>query len=229
MAEVAERHAKSVAPPNARAQRIIAVWNDRARRGKPAEYFPTFATALAAHCWRVTYCCPGCRQMGSADLRQYADAHHPRAPISALIPKLSCERCCPNPPLATLIELGDPHSPEPRPEFEQVEHQPATQRANPLPPIPTMEDMPKHGITHVGVWCGQWPHACFFTEIIPVEEIDLRLTIVEFASQLVCKKCGTMGGHASPLWPDRGGGPGGAHNHGGKTPAAPPSDAGKAS
>lgn len=214
LAEAAERRAKSMAPPNARAQRIIAVWNDRARRGLPAEYFPTFATALAAHCWRVTYYCSACRQMGFADLRNYADTHHPRAPISALIPKLSCERCCPNPPLAMLIELGDPASPAPRFEVEQAEREPAAPGADSLPPIPTMEDMPQHGITHVRVYCGRWPHTCFFEEKVPIEEIDLRLTIVEFASQLVCKKCGTKGGHASPIWPDRSGGPGGAHNHG---------------
>ena len=192
-----------MAPSSPRAQRIIAVWNDRARRGLPAEYFPTFATALAANCCRVTYCCPGCRQMGFADLRDFCDAHHPRAPISALIPKFSCKRCCPNPPLAVLIELGDSRSPERRLEVEVVENEPAAPCVDPLPPIPTMADMPNHGITHVRTYCGRWPHGCFFEEKVSVEEIDLRLTIVEFAGQLVCKRCGTKGGHASPIWPAR--------------------------
>jgi hypothetical protein len=88
-----------------RAQRVIAVWNARARRGRPAEFFPTFQTALTAGCWRLAYCCPACQQMGSIDLRDFADAHHPQAPISMVIPKLSCDRCCPNPPLAVLLAL----------------------------------------------------------------------------------------------------------------------------
>ena len=70
----------------ARAQRIIAVWNARARRGQPAEFFPTFETALAAGCCRLTYCCSACRQMATIDVRDFADAHHPRAPISMVIP-----------------------------------------------------------------------------------------------------------------------------------------------
>jgi hypothetical protein len=98
---------RAAADPRAveRAQRIVAVWNVRAGRGRPAEFFPTFETALTAGCWRLTYCCPACRQMATIDIRDFAHAHHVRAPISMLVPKLSCERCCPNPPLAVLLEL----------------------------------------------------------------------------------------------------------------------------
>lgn len=46
--------------------------------------------------------------MATVDIRRFAEAHHPRAPISMLIPKLSCGRCCPNPPLAVLVELEMP-------------------------------------------------------------------------------------------------------------------------
>jgi len=53
--------------------------------------------------------CPGCRTIGRIDLRNI-DVH-PDAPISALIRKLSCRRCSPNPPFAVLGELmpGPPH------------------------------------------------------------------------------------------------------------------------
>lgn len=95
-------------PTVVRAQRIIALWNSAARRGMPAEFFPTFETALTAGCSRLTYCCPACRQMATVNIRRFAEAHHPRAPISMLIPQLSCERCCPNPPLAVLVELEIP-------------------------------------------------------------------------------------------------------------------------
>lgn len=107
-AEAATEHSGPATQSTARARRIIAVWNARARRGKPAEFFPTFETALVAGCWRLTYCCPACRQVESVDIRDFAEAHHPRAPISMLIQKLSCDRCCPNPPLAVLIELEIP-------------------------------------------------------------------------------------------------------------------------
>jgi hypothetical protein len=40
---------------------------------------------------------------GTVDLRDVD--MHPNAPISALVPGLSCRRCCPNPPFAVLGEL----------------------------------------------------------------------------------------------------------------------------
>jgi hypothetical protein len=95
-------------PATVRAQSIVSAWNARARRGEPAEFFPTFETVLAAGCWRLSYCCPACRQMATVDVRDFAEKHHPQAPVSMLIPKLSCKQCCPNPPLATLQELGRP-------------------------------------------------------------------------------------------------------------------------
>jgi hypothetical protein len=30
---------------------------------------------------------------------------HPRAALSALIPRLSCSMCCPNPPFVALVQL----------------------------------------------------------------------------------------------------------------------------
>lgn len=101
----ADERAGPDTPAGARARRIIAAWNATARREQPAEFFPTVATALKAGCWRLSYACPACQQMATVDVRDHADAHHPRAAISMLIPKLSCARCCPNPPLAVLMEL----------------------------------------------------------------------------------------------------------------------------
>jgi hypothetical protein len=69
------------------------------------------------------------------------------------------------------------------------------------PPIPTMEDLPSLGVTHIRVWCGRWPHACDHQGTVPVEGLDLRQTIVEFAAKLRCEKCGTVGGQAMPGWP----------------------------
>ena len=63
----------------------------------------TFKTALRAGCRWLTFICPGCQQVGEVDLVQFD--FHPHAPITALIPKLSCTRCCPNPPHARLLRL----------------------------------------------------------------------------------------------------------------------------
>ncbi len=108
-AELAARRAGPFSPAVPRARRIIAAWNASVARG-PVEFFPTFETALAAGYSRLAYVCPACRQRASADLRAFTDDHHPRAPISVLIPKLSCKWCCPNPPLALLCGLELPAS-----------------------------------------------------------------------------------------------------------------------
>jgi hypothetical protein len=69
--------------------------------------FPTVDTALAARTPVFEVTCPGCQTIGSVDFRDY-DIHGD-APISALIPRLSCQRCCPNPPFAVLGELLPAH------------------------------------------------------------------------------------------------------------------------
>lgn len=214
MAEAAARRAESTAPAEPRAQRVVAAWNARARRGKPAMYFPTFETALAARCSRLTYCCPACRQLGVVDLWDYADAHHPRAPISVLIPRLSCTRCCPNPPLAMLIELSPPSAPLSTMECEVEGLAVTSPRRELAPPVPTMEDLPSHGVTQIKVFCGLWPHSCNYQATLALDQIDLAQTIVQFAAKVQCPECGTIGGQAMPRWPNGGRGPGGAHNHG---------------
>jgi hypothetical protein len=90
------------------ARRVVAAWNARIARSKAAEFFPTIRTAIISghHC--LNYCCPGCQQIGLIDVRQVADKHHQRAPISVLIPSLTCKRCRPTPPLATLLNLERP-------------------------------------------------------------------------------------------------------------------------
>src|SRR3954471_23606276 len=71
-------------PAVLRAQRVIAVWNRRARHGEPAEFFPTFETALRAACYRLSYCCPAFRQVATVDLRKLRrPASSARADIDA--------------------------------------------------------------------------------------------------------------------------------------------------
>lgn len=86
------------------AGRIVALWNARAARGRPPAFFPTIGTALVAGRPLLRFLCPACRQVGAVDLRRFDQ--HPDASISSLIPKLSCSRCCPNPPFARLLELS---------------------------------------------------------------------------------------------------------------------------
>ncbi len=82
-----------------RAEKVVDIWNARSQM----LFYPTFATALHSdHRW-LTFLCPACRQVGEIDLAQFD--YHPDASISALIPKLSCTRCCPNPPHARLLRL----------------------------------------------------------------------------------------------------------------------------
>ena len=82
-----------------RSQKVIDIWNARA---EPL-YWPTFKTALRAGCRWLTFLCPGCQQVGEVDLAEFD--YHPNAPITALIPELSCSQCCPNPPHARLLRL----------------------------------------------------------------------------------------------------------------------------
>lgn len=85
------------------AWRLVRLWNLRVRLGRKMTFFPTVAVAIAAKAPVLEVLCPGCRSIGSVDLRTLD--LHPDAPISALIPKLSCRRCSPQPPLATLLAL----------------------------------------------------------------------------------------------------------------------------
>jgi hypothetical protein len=91
------------------------LWNKRAQRGRPVSFFPTVGTAIAAQMPIVGVLCPACQTIGSVNLRD-VDAH-PGMSISTVIRRLSCRRCCPNPPFATPIGLkrGTARRFEPRP------------------------------------------------------------------------------------------------------------------
>lgn len=93
------------------ARRLVALWNLRVRLKRKATFFPTIGTALAARRPVLDVICPGCQTIGRVDLRRVD--MHPNAPISALIPRLSCRRCCLNPPFAVLGELAP--APDERP------------------------------------------------------------------------------------------------------------------
>jgi hypothetical protein len=82
-----------------RAEKVVEIWNARA---KPL-YYPIFKTALRGGYRWLSFICPACRQVGDVVLAQLG--YHPDASISALIPRLSYSRCCPNPPHARLLQL----------------------------------------------------------------------------------------------------------------------------
>jgi hypothetical protein len=85
------------------AKRIVELWNKRAQAGRPVSFYPTVKTALLAGTAVLEVLCPACQSIGSVDLRDL-DVH-PGAPISSVVRRLSCRRCCPNPPFATPIGL----------------------------------------------------------------------------------------------------------------------------
>lgn len=225
MAEAAAKRAQYAGPVDARAQRFMAVWNSRANQQKPAEFFPTFATAFAAHCWRLTYCCPACRTMGSADLRDYADAHHPRAPISVLIPKLSCDRCSPNPPLAILIAIECPTAglpPAPTLPPLRTRHRPAREDLPQERTVDARPDRPRPGaniascrklnLTHLVIYCRNIAANCSHDARIPIADLPDDLLLDDIEARTRCQRCGAMKADVrpdySPITPaPSGGGP----------------------
>ena len=83
-----------------RAQKVVDIWNARGA----LLYYPTFHTSLrTGHRW-LTFQCLAYLQVGEVDLSRLDN--HPAASISAVIPRLSCTRCCPNPPHARLLRLN---------------------------------------------------------------------------------------------------------------------------
>ena len=84
-------------------QKIVEIWNARQAGGRELWFYPTIGAAIAAGLPWLTYSCPGCRMVGSVDLRTLD--RHPGASISSLIPSLSCRRCSPHAPFAKLEML----------------------------------------------------------------------------------------------------------------------------
>jgi hypothetical protein len=85
------------------AKRIVELWNKRAQAGRPMSFYPTVRTALLAGTAVLEVLCPACQSIGTVDLRDL-DVH-PGAPISSVVRRLSCRRCCPNPPFAKPVGL----------------------------------------------------------------------------------------------------------------------------
>jgi hypothetical protein len=82
---------------------VIAAWNERAQSKRRMSFYPTVKTALLAGTAVLEVLCPACQSIGSVDLRDIDI--HPSASLSAVIRRLSCRRCCPNPPFARPIGL----------------------------------------------------------------------------------------------------------------------------
>jgi hypothetical protein len=85
------------------AQKIVEIWNARQAGGRALWFYPTIGAAIAAGFPWLSYSCPGCRMVGSVDLRKFD--RHPGASISSLIPSLPCRRCSPHAPFAKLEML----------------------------------------------------------------------------------------------------------------------------
>ena len=107
MREAIRAEERRLAPKRKRADKeakiAVAAFNVRARTDYAILAWPTFRAALAAKRYFLTALCPGCKQEAYIDLRE--TGYHPDASINCLIPRLSCKRCCPNPPFAKITGL----------------------------------------------------------------------------------------------------------------------------
>ncbi|MBV9348126.1 MAG: hypothetical protein JOZ70_12285 [Pseudolabrys sp.] len=103
--------AEEKAAAKAYAERIVKLFNARAAKnsnldaasGRGHAFFPTIKCCVLAEMPVAATQCPGCRMITHTDLR--AKDYHPLATIAALIFEVSCSRCSPNPPLATIRGL----------------------------------------------------------------------------------------------------------------------------
>jgi hypothetical protein len=82
---------------------VVAAWNERALSRRRMSFYPTVKTALLAGTAVLEVLCPACQSIGGVDLRDIDI--HPSASLSAVIRRLSCRRCCPNPPFAKAVGL----------------------------------------------------------------------------------------------------------------------------
>src|SRR5665213_1631896 len=103
----AEAEERRLAPQRKRAEReaklAVAAFNVRARMQRAVLAWPTFRAAFSAKRYFLTCACPACKQEACLDLRKIK--YHPDASINCLIPYLSCQRCCPNPPFAKITGI----------------------------------------------------------------------------------------------------------------------------
>ncbi len=86
------------------AERLIAAWNERQAKRMPMLFSPTIGAAIAARFWFLWVRCPACRTTNAIDLR--ALDRHRDAPVTSLIPALSCRSCRPNAPFAEVVQLS---------------------------------------------------------------------------------------------------------------------------
>jgi hypothetical protein len=103
LAAEAAKRAEAERKATADAHKIVAIWNARQAGGRALWFYPTIGAAITAGLPWLSFSCPACGQFGSVDLRTLD--RHPRAPISSLIPSVSCRRCSPNAPFAKLEML----------------------------------------------------------------------------------------------------------------------------
>jgi hypothetical protein len=75
----------------ARCVETCRAWNERVRAGGDPDPSPLLGTALTAGFRWLQISCPDCCTVGEVDLA--ALSRHPEAPVSSLIPSLSCSRC----------------------------------------------------------------------------------------------------------------------------------------
>jgi hypothetical protein len=104
LAAEAAKRAETERKAAVEAKKIVEIWNARQAGGRALWFYPTIGAAIAAGLPWLTFSCPGCRVLGSVDLRTLD--RHPGASISSLIPSLSCRRCSPHPPFAKLEMLS---------------------------------------------------------------------------------------------------------------------------
>jgi hypothetical protein len=86
------------------AERLIGAWNDRQTKRMPMLFSPTIGAAITTGYWFLWVRCPACRTINAIDLRTL-DRYH-AAPVTSLIPALSCRSCRPNAPFAELVRLS---------------------------------------------------------------------------------------------------------------------------
>jgi hypothetical protein len=97
------REAGAAATGSASRQAHRGTLEQVAQAGRPVSFYPTVKTALLAGTAVLEVLCPACQTIGQVDLRDL-DVHG-RTSLSTVIRRLSCRRCCPNPPFAKPVGL----------------------------------------------------------------------------------------------------------------------------
>jgi hypothetical protein len=75
-----EQRQRELGRDTVQAQKLVAIWNSRAKRGARPSFYPTMETAIARGHAVLSYICPSCQLVGEVDLRK--PDRHPAMPIS---------------------------------------------------------------------------------------------------------------------------------------------------